>query len=419
MTKLTVKAVQAANFSGTAKKIYDGGGLYLHVKQTSKTWRYSFRIDGRQLVYTIGPEKIISLAEARQLHQQAKALVFKGVNPVDKRRNEKQHRLAQIRATKQKQVTMSYAIDRWFANRSQNWALSNSSKIRYRLNKHIPNWFLNKPVTKVQSSDLIRILNISEGRSIDLVHRLRSYLQDTFDLAVAEELIDANPARHPMVEEAVPRRPKYKNFAHIKQPHVIGEVLSKIDEHKGMPSVNAALRLLPYVFTRPGELRGMRWHEIEWEAQLWRIPAERMKAGKEHIVPLSTQALAIINERKALSDENSLDLRKEQLVFPGKYGTKPFRDMTLLTAMRKLGITNDVIVPHGWRRTASTALNERSFLFQGKTRRFSPDAIECQLAHSISGVRGVYNAADYLDERRDMLQAWADWLDDLKCKACA
>ena len=400
MAKLTAKTVEAAKYTDRPRKLADGGGLYLHIKRTSKTWCYGFRLDGRPLVYTIGPQKLISLSEARQLHQDAKRWVLRGKSPVDIRREEKRLRIAQVQSKKQEQINIGHVVDRWFSLREKNWAASNSSKIKYRLNKHLPTTFLTTPIADVTPNCLLQVLRTSESRSIDLIHRLKGYLQDSFDLAVAEELIAVNPVRHPMIAEAIPKRPNYKNFPHIKQPQLIGEILVKLDNHQGMPSVSAALQLLPYLFTRPGELRRMYWHEIEWEARLWRIPAHRMKARREHLVPLSDQAFKILKRHKAHRKVINSDELQNQLVFPGKDGTKPFSDMTLANAMRKLNIGSDILVPHGWRRTASTALNERSFFVDGTMKRFSPDAIEIHLAHKIGGVRGVYNAAEYLEERR-------------------
>lgn len=412
--KLTAKTVQAAKSARIPRKIYDGHGLHLHVTKTGCFWRYSYRYGGKQRDYTFGPADLISLAEARTLHQATRLLVRLGIDPVASRRQEiNEIHIASEEAEKQGTV-VKIVIDHWFSKRSKNWATSNSTKIKSRLDTHIPDWFLNKPVVHVNATDVVTVLREAEQCSVDLVHRIRGYLRDSFEIAVANELILLNPVLHPKVTEAVPKKPTYNPFPHINQPPVIGEVLVKIKSHSGTPSVSAALRLLPYVFTRPGELRGMRWREIDHENRLWRIPPERMKARREHLVPLSKQAYQIIEDHRNEPGIRLSTAIEYDHVFPGRDGKKPISDMSLSTAMKKLKISSEILVPHGWRHTASSALNERLFEVDGKQKRFSPDAIEIQLAHTIKGVRGIYNSAEYLDERRIMLQAWADWLDSLR-----
>ena len=297
------------------------------------------------------------------------------------------------------------------------WAKSTSKKIRSRLDNHIPDWFRQTPVVDVKPTDIVKVYGQAAECSENLVHKIRSYLRRCFDTAVAKEIIAQNPVRHPMADEAVPKNRNYKKLAHIKQSEIIGEVLAKIDNHSGNPSVSAALKLLPYVFTRPGELRNMQWREVEFDNRLWRIPPEKMKVRREHLVPLSDQAFEILVKQYDMPGIRLAQSPECDFVFPGRDGNKPFSDMSLGKAMRGLGISSDLIVPHGWRHTASSAINERLFEVDGEKVRFSADAVEIQLAHSLKGVRGTYNSAEYLDERRQMLQAWADWLDQIRILA--
>ena len=412
--RLTAKTVQAAKSAGIPKKLFDGHGLYLHITKTGRKWRYTYRLNGKPKEFTIGDADIISLAEARRKHQTARLLVLDGEHPVEQRRIFREKKRIQDEQELAIKITAGSIIDEWFEKGCEDWAKSNSSKIKSRLENHIPDWFRQKPVIEVKPSDIVKIYNQASVCSENLVHKIRSYLRRCFDTAVANEIISLNPVRHPMADAAVPKNKKYNKLAHIKQTEVIGEALAKMDNHAGSPSVKTALRLLPYVFTRPGELRNMQWREIEFENRLWRIPAEKMKARREHLVPLSNQVFKIIvdhyeNPAIRLAQRPDCDF-----VFPGRNENKPISNMSLSKAMKDLGISSTVIVPHGWRHTASSALNENLFDINGEKVRFSPDAIEIQLAHSMIGVRGIYNSAEYLDERRQMLQAWADWLDKLR-----
>lgn len=412
--KLTEKTVQAAKAAGIPKKLFDGHGLYLHITKTGRKWRYTYRLNGKPKEFTIGDANIISLSEARKKHHIARLLVLEGEDPVDQRKHSLEIKRVQKERERVNQIPTGRIIDDWFEKCSLELANSHSSKIKSRLDNHIPDWFRNKPIVDVKPVDIVSIYNQSAKVSENLVHKIRSYLRRSFDAAVSKEIIPTNPVRHPMADEAVPKKRSYKKLPHIKQPDLIGDVLRKIDNHSGNPNVSAALKLLPYVFTRPGELRNMQWREVEFENRLWRIPHEKMKGRREHLVPLSDQALEILVKH---FETPSLRLAQDpefDFVFPGRNINMPFSDMSLGKAMKSVGISSDLLVPHGWRHTASSAINERLFELDGEKIRFSPDAVEIQLAHALPGIRGTYNSAEYLDERRRMLQAWAIWLDSLR-----
>ena len=415
--KLTAKSVQSAKSAGIPRKLFDGHGLYLHITKTGRKWRYTYRLNGKPKEFTIGDADIVSLAEARKKHQAARLIVLEGEHPVEQRQKARDQKRIQAEQDLAFKITVGSIIDEWFETGCKDWATSHSSKIKSRLDNHIPDWFREKPVADVKPSDIVNVYTKASECSDNLVHRVRSYLRRCFDTAVANELISTNPARHPMADAAVPKNKKYNRLPHIKQYGIIGDVLLKLESHSGNPSISAALRLLPYIFTRPGELRNMQWHEIEFNNRLWRIPAEKMKGRRDHLVPLSDQVLEILENHYKTPGIRLAQRPDCDYVFPGRDENKPFSNMALSKAMKELGIPSTVIVPHGWRHTASSAINEKLFNVDGEKVRFSPDAVEIQLAHSMAGVRGVYNAAEYIEERRQMLQAWADWLDELKSDA--
>jgi integrase len=190
-----------------------------------------------------------------------------------------------------------------------------------------------------------------------------------------------------------------KHRAHLKESQ-LPEFLYWLDQYHGRDYIRLAMKLQIITFLRPGELRMGLWEEIDWKNALWRIPAERMKMKRAHVVPLTTQALDILAKLEEITGNN-------ELMFPGIRAThKPISDVTLTKVLRTMGYTGDMVVPHGFRHTASTILNEH---------RFDHDVIERQLAHvEKNKIRGIYNHAEYLDERRKMMQWYADHLDTLK-----
>jgi integrase len=194
-----------------------------------------------------------------------------------------------------------------------------------------------------------------------------------------------------------------ENYPAITDPKRLGELLRAIDAHRGQPSAEVALRMLPYVFVRPGELRGAQWREVDLEGAIWRIPPERMKRGREHLVPLARQVVKLLEDLKPITGDG-------ELLFPGLLtNKKPISEVTLNAALRRIGISKEEHCPHGFRSTASTRLNEMGW---------DPALVELQLAHAKKDkVAAVYNRALRLAERTKMMQAWADYLDGLKTGA--
>ena len=404
--KLNAKAVAAARFTGKPAKLYDGGGLHLHVGRTSRTWRYSYRLGGRPREYTIGPAADVSLAEARERHREARRLVLDGVDPVEARREARAAEQARRDAERVQGHTVGQLVDEWFARRSREWASSNTTKVASRL-KHLPADFRARPLLGVTADHVLEVLETARvGRSSDLAFRLRDYLRGAFDEAIAQELVTANPVQHPKVRMGLGRKAPQRRYAHIRDPGVLAGVVRAIEGYVGDRNVTAALWCLPRLFLRPAELRGLRWSEVDAGEALLRIDGARMKAGRDHVVPVARQVAEVIEAQRRWTESSGL-------VFPGRAGAKPISSPTLGNALQRLGIGPDVLVPHGVRHTASSALNERTFDVDGEPVKFGADAIEAQLAHATPGVRGRYMVADFLPERRRMMQAWADWLDEL------
>ena len=403
--KLTAKTVAAARYVDRNLSLADGGGLVLAVTRTARTWRYRYRLAGVARQYTIGSADEISLAEARDLHREARRRVQAGADPVSARREKRAAAVVDRTRAAAASLTVRALFDEWVAHHPE-WAESHRSKVLCRHRVNLPPAFLDTPVVAVTPAAVMAVLGAIEDRgTLDAAHRVRGDLANVFDRAVRRDVIGANPVRHPAVE--LKKKPAQVRYGHVTEPQVLADILLAIDGYVGLRSVNAALRLLPLTFVRPGELRGMVWAEVDLEGATWTIPAARMKARNDHLVPLSRQAVAILEEQRRWTGDGPL-------AFPGAVSrTKAISNNTLNLALRRLGFEKDVITSHGFRHTASTMLNE-SVELDGVRHRFEADWIEAQLAHKRPGVRGVYNRAQYLDDRRRMMQVWADYLDRLR-----
>jgi integrase len=413
--KLTATAVKAARYVDKPVKLADGHGLYLHITPTANFWRYRYRIGGKAREFTIGNAEIVPLSQAREEHRQARALLLSGEDPVQSRRDEKADVKAQAQSKAVKSITVATVMAEWQNAREPEWVESHASKVRGRL-KRLPDSFTSMPVMQVTADDVLTVLMTSfEAGKKETTHRLLSYLRGIFDSALADELIHRNPARHAKIKNKLGKRPVGDNFAHTTSVEVFANILRAIDLHMGKPETEVALKLLPMLFCRPTEVRAMRWDELRLDEAEWHIPVERMKGGIPHVVPLPRQAIQLITE---LRDRQHV---KSNYVFVGRDGAfKPISDMTLGNALKRAGVPADVTVPHGFRHTASTFLNDGKVTDAlGKRLLFRGDVIENQLSHKQGDIRKTYNKATYLDERAEMMQAWADWLDMLKAEVVA
>jgi len=263
-----------------------------------------------------------------------------------------------------------------------------------------------KNVGMVSSPEVLQCLRLVEARgAVDSAHRIKHTLGQVFRYAIATGKAEHDPTAG--LRGALTKIDK-RSYPHITDPNRLGEVLRAIDGYSGSFEVRQALRLLPLVFTRPGELRMAEWNEFDIGRAVWTIPAERMKRKQNgnHIVPLSRQALSIVLELEEVTG----NMEGRRLLFPGARSlTRPISDNSLNAGLRRLDVLQDEHVAHGFRHTASTLLNEQ--------RGFDPDLIEVQLHHADRSMRGKYNKAAYFDERRKMMQVWADYLDKLKRSA--
>jgi integrase len=252
-----------------------------------------------------------------------------------------------------------------------------------------------RPIDEIKPPEVLAMLRQVEDRGCtETAHRLRSIIARVFRYGIATGRCDRNPAGD-LIGALVAHQTTHHPA--LFEPKEIGGLVRAIERYRGAPVVRLALAILLRTYVRPGELRNALWSEIDLEAKTWTISAARMKMRRKHIVPLSDQVCAYFAELQTLSGGGDL-------VFAAvRGGKRPISDGTINAALRRMGYSKDEVVGHGFRRTASTILNESG--------EFSPDAIEMSLAHAPQGVRGIYNAAQYMSERVKMASWYSDWLD--------
>ena len=391
---LTDTAIRTAKARESQFKLHDDGGLFLIVRPSGgKLWRLKYRYQGKEQQLTIGRYPDVGLKEARAKRDEARKIIAGGGNPAFEKKR------AAIAAAVSAANTFKAVADE-LIEKGEREGLNERTTTKSR-------WLLAKlgaalgqrPIAEIEAYELLDAVKRVEaaGRHETAV-RMLSFAGRVFRYAVATTRAKRNVAAD--LQGAL-IAPKVKHHAAIIDPQGVGGLLRAIEGFDGHPTTQWALRLAPHVFVRPGELRMTEWSEIDLDGAVWRIPAARMKMGREHVVPLSKQAVAILKEAQALTGAG-------RLVFPSiRTHLRPMSENTLNAALRRLGYGADDMTSHGFRATASTLLNE-----SGKWNR---DAIERALAHGdTDSVRAAYHRGAHWDERVKMAQWWSDYLDLLR-----
>jgi integrase len=374
-------------------KLSDSGGLYLLIApHGSKLWRLAYRFGGKQKSLAMGAYPTITLKAARDNREEAKRLLANGIDPSTQRRLEKQ--IASTGNTF-KAVAEEVLAKMEKEGRSE----ATLTKKRWLLDFAYPT-LGDRPIAEITAPEVLSVLRRIEARGrYETARRLRSTCGTVFRYAIATSRAERDPTTD--LRGAL-TSPKVHHRAAVVDPVGVGALLRAIDGYDGLVITKAALRLAPLVFVRPGELRHAEWAEFDLVAAEWRIPAAKMKMRRAHKVPLSRQALDILRELQPISGA-------VRFLFPSVRSTaRPMSENTLNAALRRLGYGTDEMTAHGFRAMASTRLNEMG--------GWNPDAIERQLAHQEQDdVRRAYvHAAEYWPERVRMMQAWADYLDELR-----
>jgi integrase len=394
MTKLTELAVKSAKPTKKIRKLSDGNGLVLLVYPNgSKYWAYRYRYLGKEKTLSLGVYPEVTLVEARRKLADARKLLADRQDPSEARKAIKRQ------ATISAENSFEAIAREWIAMRNAGWTPRYARFVVRRLERDIFPKIGTRPIKDISAPELLSVVRVMEKRGAsDLAHRVLNSCGQIFVYGIATGRADRNPAND--LQGALKTHIK-KHYAHLKAIE-LPEFLDRVAKYHGHPQTRLALALLVLTFVRTAELRAMTWDEIDFDNAEWRIPGGRMKMRRDHIVPLSRQAVSALAQLQRLNGHL-------QYVFPNP--DKPFKYMSenaVLYALYRMGYHSRA-TGHGFRHTASTILNESNL--------FSADAIERQLAH-VQGntVRAAYNHAEYLPERRRMMQWWADHLDELAAK---
>jgi integrase len=390
---LTVQKAKSAKPRENPYKLSDEKGMYLLIHSNgSKYWRMDYRLGGKRKTYSLGVFPEVSLAEARDDRDNARKLIKKGVDPSQSRRMEK---LALSGADTFKSVALEW-YDNKMTGKSDRHRQRAMSILKYDLFPKMG----SRPINDIAAPELLAALRKIESRGAsDIAHRAKSTAGQIFRYGIASGLCERDVSAD--LKGALKDKPKTEHRAAITAPNELGRLMIAIDGYEGTPVVCAALKLSALLFQRPGEIRHMEWSEISWEDELWSISTDKMKMDRDHIVPLSSQAIEVLKDIHQLTGSG-------KFVFPSQRGqSRPLSNNGVRTALRTMGYDNKTMSAHGFRATARTILDE--------VHHVRVDYIEHQLAHAVRDATGrAYNRTKFLPERKQMMQQWADYLDDLR-----
>ena len=389
---LTNTAIRNIKPQETPFKMSDEKGLYLLVKKSGKYFRFDYRFEGKRKTMALGVYPDVTLKEARDKRDDARKLLENGVEPMAHAKI--------LKEQEQDDATNSFeavALE-WFSRNKHSWAKSHSRTVIRRMERDLFPWIGREQISSLTAPVILDTLRRIETRgAIETAHRVKQICGQVFRYAIATGRAERDPSAD--LKGAL-RPVRHKHMATITDPKGVSELLRAIEGYQGHFVTRCALRFAPLVFVRPGELRKAEWKEFDTEKGEWRIPAEKMKVRQPHTVPLSKQAIAILKELYPLTGGGTY-------LFPSiRSRHKPMSDNTILLALRRLDYAKEEMSGHGFRSMASTLLHELGW---------RSDLIERQLAHTEKDtVKVAYNHAQYLPERRKMMQAWADYLDKLR-----
>lgn len=368
-------------------KVFDGEGLFIYVTEKGlKKWRIKYYYGGKEKIYTIGEYPQVSLREARAKVLELKQMLRQGMNPVVEMKEN---------APENSITFKEIAVD-WLEKQTAKWSPDYKQTIKYRLEHYIYGQIGSMNIKKITAPQVLAILRkLEEKGKNDITRRLLCIVSQVFRYGVACGVCGSDPCRDLngalAFHKSTPR-------AAITDPKEVGQFMRNIMAYP-LGTVRQAMLWNAYTFCRPGEVRRAEWAEIDFEKRLWIIPPEKMKMKREHRVPLPRQCFDILEEQKGLDDK---------YIFPSVRKGRCLSDNGMLVAIRSMGYEKDKMCAHGFRAMASTLLNELGY---------RPDIIEISLAHGdINKVRAAYNRAEYMEERRKMLQEYADYLDSLAKK---
>jgi len=393
---LTDRKIKLEKPATKSKFLNDGGGLQLEIKPHGiKLWRYRCTINGKRTRLSLGEYPAVSLKAAREKRDELKTLIAQGIDPRTAKETPKEESQS---FTSVKDMVEQY-LNHYRADRNEKYWQGVESLFRRDVLPIIG----NLPIEEINSKQIVTIVQAVQSRgAVESAKRLFTQISKVFKFAIAHGECTRNPCGD-IERSMVLQKPTGRNYPTITDPKEIGKLMYDIDHYTGWYMVRFGLLFLAYSAIRPGNVRLAEWSEIDWDKKQWIIPGEKMKTGKEHIVPLSRQMLEILKFAKHYATGG------KYIFFSNRHKNSPMSDVTFSKALWRMGYGNDTIVPHGFRAMFSTIANEHS--------EYGFEVIETQLAHRIgSKVAQAYNRAQYLPQRKKMMQWWADWLDERKRK---
>lgn len=392
---LTDTAIRTAKPTEKPYKLADEKGLFILVNPNgSKWWRLKFRIAGKEKLLSFGTYPETGLKEARSKRDDARRMIAEGIDPSEQRKAAKAAR-SELDAN-----SFEVICREWLESKRSNIEEAQYLKAKARLEKDVFPWMGSRPIADITAPEVLTILRRIDARGARYTaHKAKSEISQCFRYAIATGRADRDPC--PDLKGAIPT-PKTDNLPSITDPKGVAELLRAFDGFRGTFVVRCALLLAPLLFVRPGELRKATWDGFDLDKGEWRYFINKTKT--EHLVPLASQAVAILRELRALTGHGSY-------VFPGRDPQLPMSDAAINAALRRLGYdTKSEITGHGFRAMARTILHEELHV--------KPEVIEHQLAHKVPDALGTaYNRTKFLKERKAMMQLWADYLDKLKAGA--
>lgn len=388
---LTDTAVRKAKPADKPYKLADERGLYMLMKTNgSRYWRFDYRFESRRKTLALGVYPDVGLKAARDRRDQARKLLADGVDPGANRRAAKEAR------TERASNSLETVAREWYSKYSPTWASSHSGRLLRRLEIHVFPWVGGRPIAEIEAPELLRVLRrMEEGGALETAHRVLRVCGQIFMYAVATSRCKRNPCGD--LRKSLPPA-QGTHFSATLDRKRLAQILRAMRGYEGTFIVRCALYLAPLVFVRPVELRTAKWEGVHLDTAEWHYTVTKTKTP--HIVPLSTQSVEILRELHPLTGH-------EKYVFPGgRSPGRPMSESTLLGALRCLGVDKTEMTIHGFRAVARTLLDE--------VLGYRPDFIEHQLAHAVRDPNGrAYNRTTHLEGRREMMQAWADYLDKM------
>lgn len=393
---LTDLQVRTAKPKDKPYKLADSGGLFLLVTTSGgKLWRFKYRVSGKEKLLALGSYPDLSLADARELRDDARKQLAKDIDPFAVRKAKKE-------AQTEQETTFEVVAREWFSRNESAWSTGHAVTVKSRLVRDVYPVIGTRPVAEIKAPELLAMLQKIEARgNLETAYRIKVICGQVFRYAGQTGRTETDPTA--VLRGALQKR-KEKHHAAITDPKQVVKLLRDIDEYGGSFIVKSALLLAPLVFVRPGELQKAEWTEFNLDTAEWNIPAERMKMKEPHLVPLSTQALKILYSLKEVTGDG-------KYLFPNYRTTaRPMSDVAVLAALRSMGYDKDTMTTHGFRAMARTIMEE---VLQERY-----ELIEHQLAHTVRDPNGrAYNRTTHLQARREMMQRWANYLDGLKAGA--